>query len=117
MYRKRGLIWSVEAIKHVDIQKKLNRRVSVFCVATGLPLTVAPLATGVRARANLGGNGWSPGGDQEAVRWLRMRGMGVVLQIIKQRLLPVPGFNITARLLPEYPQRQLKNVKHDLKGY
>ncbi|TNN72983.1 hypothetical protein EYF80_016773 [Liparis tanakae] len=29
--------------------------------------SVVPLATGVRARANLGGNGWSPGRDQEAV--------------------------------------------------
>lgn len=34
-------------------------------VVTGLPLTAAPLATGVRARANLGGNGSSRGGKEE----------------------------------------------------
>lgn len=33
------------------------------------------------------------------------------------RLPLVTGFNIRARLLPESPQRLLKNVKHDLKGY
>lgn len=33
------------------------------------------------------------------------------------RLPLVTGFNIRARLLPESPQRHLKNVKHDLKGY
>ncbi len=32
------------------------------------------------------------------------------------RLPPVTGFNIRARILPEF-QCQLKNVKHDLKGY
>lgn len=33
------------------------------------------------------------------------------------RLLPVTGFNIRARILPESPLWQLKNVRHDLKGY
>lgn len=38
-----------------------NRQVDMFCCYHQLPLTKAPLATSVRARANLGGNGWSLG--------------------------------------------------------
>lgn len=44
------------------ISKKCSTDKSTcFVVTTSLPLTAAPLATGVRARANLGGNEWSPG--------------------------------------------------------
>lgn len=78
-----------------------NRQVDMFCCYHQPSLTKAPLATSVRARANLGGNGWSlgregvrEGGVGKALRWLRVRlrggggkyggGMGVILQIIKQ---------------------------------
>lgn len=79
-------------------------------------LTEALLATGVRVRATLGGNGWSPG---------RKRGAGDEGGWVSycessnkaMRLLPVTGFNIRARILPESPLWHLKNVRHDLKGY
>lgn len=63
------------------IQKLLNT-VKCFIVITAVVFTAAPLVTGVRTRANLGGNRRSPGRSQEAICWLG--GMGVILQIIKQ---------------------------------
>lgn len=60
-------------------QKDLN--VLLLLMAS---LTVALLATGVRVRANLGGDGWSPGRKRGAIWWLGTRGMGVILQVIKQ---------------------------------
>lgn len=64
------------------IKQKLLNTVKCFIVTAGVDFTAAPLATGVRTRANLGGSTWSPGRSQEAICWLR--GMGVILQIIKQ---------------------------------
>lgn len=101
-------------------KKTFNRRVSALVVATGLPLMAARLATSVRARANLGGNGWSPGGWGGG--YMVAEDEGGWVSYCKssnkaKRLPPVTGFNIRARILPESPLCQLKNVKHDLKGY
>lgn len=75
---RKSLCSSHKACKYT--QKLLNS-VQCFIVLT-VAFTAAPLATGVRTRANLGGNCRSPGRSQEAICW--WRGMGVILQIIKQ---------------------------------
>lgn len=52
----------IQSTKH----GKITDRSTCFVATTSLPLTKAPLATSVRARANLGGNGWSLGREGKA---------------------------------------------------
>lgn len=58
----RGSRLLIQSTKH----GKITDRSTCFVATTSLPPTKAPLATSVRARANLGGNGWSLGREGKA---------------------------------------------------
>lgn len=52
---QKGLIFPIQAVKCAYLTGAQQKVSSHPVVAIGLPSTAAPLATGVRARANLGG--------------------------------------------------------------